>query len=119
MELDSSTEDPFGNNRRQWTILLKHPFESYCYLLASPMYFRSKICFWFGNLNDCYIGRCSSANDKFKRIDSSTTFEILQESDVEDELVGFHSTQERSSAESSSPISVSSEGETNNGGISP
>ena len=85
--------DPFGNNRREWTIALKHPFDSYIYLLASPFYFRTRICSWYGTVKDCYIGRCDTRDGKFKKIDCNMTFELLEESDVEEERVASSESQ--------------------------
>lgn len=95
-------EDPFGNNLREWTVVLTHPNDTYFYLLARPSYFPKMVCSWFGNVKDCYIGRCKGGDDLFKIINSSMSLEELEESDVEEEEAHNHNSggQEESESES-------------------
>lgn len=80
-------EDPYGNNIRDWTIVQKNPHDNHIYLLASPRYFRMKVCSWFGNVKDAHIGRYDYREKKFRMIDNNLGCDQLEESDVEDDSV--------------------------------
>lgn len=90
IHIGNSTEDeadPYGNNVRDWTVVQNNPHDNHIYLLASPRYFKRKVCSWYGTLKDAHIGRYNSKDKKFDIINSTLSFDELEESDVEDSSV--------------------------------
>lgn len=80
--------DPHGNNIRDWTVVQKNPDDNYTYLLASPKYFRVKVCSWYGTVKDGHIGRYDSHRKEFVMITSTLSSHAFEESDIEEEAVG-------------------------------
>ena len=76
--------DPYGNSLRDWTVVQKNPDDNHTYLLASPRYFREKVCSWYGTVKDGHIGRYNSDENEFVMITSSLSIHELEESDIDD-----------------------------------
>ena len=88
-------DDKYGNNIRDWTVVQKNPDDNHIYLIASPKYFREKVCSWYGNVKDGHIGRYDVTRKDFVVITSSLSSQELEESDIEDDQ-GQYETIERS-----------------------
>lgn len=87
LKIGSSSQDPhdpYGNGLRDWTVVQKNPDDNYIYLLASPRYFREKVCSWYGRVKDGHVGRYDLQRNEFVMITSCTTIDDVEESDVED-----------------------------------
>ena len=76
--------DPYSNNIRDWTVVLQSPDDNYLYLLASPTYFVQHVCFWYGKVVDCQIGRCKVGEVEFSKINTKLDFQQHEDSDIED-----------------------------------
>ena len=76
--------DPYGNNVRDWTVVQKNPDDNHLYLLASPKYFREKVCSWYGIVKDGHIARYDMSMKEFVMISSSLSSHEVEESDIED-----------------------------------
>ena len=76
--------DPYSNNIRDWTVVLQSPDDNYLYLLASPTYFVQHVCFWYGKVVDCQIGRCKVGGVEFSKINTKLDFQQHEDSDIED-----------------------------------
>lgn len=88
--IGSSSEDdtdPYGNMLRDWTVVQKNPDDNHIYLLASPKYFREKVCSWYGTVKDCHIGRYESVQKTFVMITSSLNCHELEDSDLEEQEI--------------------------------
>lgn len=79
--------DPYGNSLRDWTVVQKDPSDNHIYLVASPRYFREKVCSWYGNVKDGHIGRYDSLKRKFIMITSTIANDEFEDSDIEDGLI--------------------------------
>lgn len=76
--------DPFDNNLRDWTVVLRNPQDSHIYLLATPKYFQQKVCSWIGKAKDAQIGRYDESEGKFQMITETMSFTQREDSDVDE-----------------------------------
>ena len=75
--------DPYGNNLREWTVVLESPDDGYLYLLVTSKKFSENACAWFRRVKDFQIGRAKINEERFTGITKLMTFDNLEESDIE------------------------------------
>ena len=76
--------DPFGNNIRDWAVVIRNPQDSNIYLLATPKYFQEKMCSWIGKVKDAQIGCYDESQGKFQMIAHTMSIIQREDSDVDE-----------------------------------
>ena len=64
--------------------MLRNPADDHLYLLATPRYFREKVCSWMGAVKDVHIGWYDESNSEFKMIDNKMSFSQREDSDIDE-----------------------------------
>ena len=75
--------DIFNRHGRRHTSAFVNPVNKLDYVAITPRFFKSHICCWIGDVLDCYVGRCTSAEVKYEPItyDDECKISVEAESD--------------------------------------